>query len=54
MGERCHSTTSISEADAISANGAAVWRMAPQTSLKNGCPVLAETTAVIRATLRIS
>ena len=50
-GDRCHSTTSISAADAISANGAVVCFAFPQISLKKGRPESIEMTALIRTRL---
>ena len=51
-GERCHSTTSISAADAISANGAVVCRAFSQATLRNGVPMLAETIPLISTRLK--
>ena len=50
-GERSQSTTSISAADAMSANGAVVCFALSQISLKNGLPELAASTALIRTRL---
>jgi hypothetical protein len=50
-GERSHNTTSMSAAEAISANGAVVCFALSQISLKNGFPELAASTALIRMRL---
>ena len=50
-GERSHSTTSISAADAMSAKGAVVCLALSQISLKNGLPELAASTALTRTRL---
>ncbi len=50
-GERCQSTTSISATDAISANGAVVWRTLPQISVKKFRLESAARTALIRTRL---
>ena len=51
QGERSQSTTSISAADDIRANGAVVCRMFAQARPKNGRPESAASTALIRTRL---
>ena len=50
-GERSQSTTSISAADAMRANGAVVSFALPQISEKNGFPELTASTPLIRTRL---